>query len=97
MAAGDEEWNVAFSRAFAVYPSLERFACPNCGEHRIHMAFAGLPESGAASGVIWCSACLTGHWVSRSSIPDGAVVFALDDRGIRLSVAYPEVNRVRFV
>ncbi|MBO3736853.1 hypothetical protein [Actinoplanes flavus] len=69
-----DRWLDAYSAAYDTVPEPFEIACPQCGSKRLRLVFTGDPGSDVGYAHLWCDNCLYGIGVSRTIIPDGAVV-----------------------
>jgi hypothetical protein len=74
MMATYDEWLDAFSAAYDAVPGPLQDACPNCGHHSLRLVFTGDLEQLVGYGHFWCDNCLTGIGISRTTIPEEAVI-----------------------
>lgn len=74
MTATYDEWLDAFNVAYDAIPDAIDEACPNCGHHCLRLVFTGDLDGGAGYAHFWCDHCLLGIGLSRTVIPDHAVV-----------------------
>ncbi|RAK39825.1 hypothetical protein B0I29_104364 [Actinoplanes lutulentus] len=83
--ATSEQWWDTFRAACDAVPGPVDLACPNCGHQCLRLVFTGNLDRAVGYAQFWCDNCLQGIGISRTHIPDGAVV-----QDIRL----PEEERV---
>ncbi|GAA0449029.1 hypothetical protein Aca07nite_80240 [Actinoplanes capillaceus] len=69
-----DRWLDAYSVAYDTVHEPFEIPCPHCGSTRLRLVFTGNPESDVGYAHFWCDHCLYGIGVSRTVIPDGAVV-----------------------
>lgn len=69
-----DEWLDAYSAAYDATPGLRPAACPNCGQHILRLVFTGDLDRLIGYAHFWCDNCLTGIGISRTTIPDDAVI-----------------------
>ena len=74
MMATYDQWLDAYSDAYDVIPGPLVDACPNCGHRCLRLVFTGDPDRAVGYAHFWCDNCLQGIGISRTTIPDGAVV-----------------------
>lgn len=66
-----DQWLEAFSEVYSATPDV---ACPNCGRRLLRLVFTGDPDRMIGYAHFWCEHCLHGIGISRTEIPEGAVV-----------------------
>lgn len=69
-----DQWLDAYSAAYDMVPGALVVACPNCGRHCLRLVFTGDLERKVGYAHFWCDNCLQGIGISRTTIPDEAVV-----------------------
>ncbi|GAB1689449.1 hypothetical protein KRM28CT15_12520 [Krasilnikovia sp. M28-CT-15] len=74
MMATYDDWLDAYSAAYDAAPGPFSLLCPNCGRQSLRLVFTGDLERMVGYAHFWCDSCLQGIGVSRTSIPDEAVV-----------------------
>ena len=74
MTATYDEWLASFSTAYDTIPGPLDEACPNCGHHCLQLVFTGDPGGSIGYAHFWCNHCLQGIGISRTAIPDHAIV-----------------------
>jgi hypothetical protein len=74
MTATYDQWLDAFSTAYDAVPGPPGNACPNCGHHCLQLVFTGDLDGAIGYAHFWCNHCLQGIGISRTAIPDQAIV-----------------------
>ena len=69
-----DQWLDAFSAAYDLVPGPPAGACPNCGAHQLRLVFTGDLDRMVGYAHFWCDHCMQGIGISRTSIPDDAVI-----------------------
>jgi hypothetical protein len=69
-----DEWLDAYSEAYDLVPGTPTGACPHCGQRQLRLVFTGDPDRIVGYAHFWCDSCLHGIGVSRTTIPDGAIL-----------------------
>ncbi|MFC7531842.1 hypothetical protein [Actinoplanes sp. GCM10030250] len=69
-----DQWLDSYSAAYDAVPGPLDQPCPRCGNHRLRLVFTGDLERLIGYAHFWCDHCLHGIGVSRTAIPDGAVI-----------------------
>jgi hypothetical protein len=69
-----DQWLDAYSAAYDMVPGSLVDACPNCGHHRLRLVFTGDLDRMVGYAHFWCDYCLQGIGISRTTIPDDAVI-----------------------
>lgn len=89
-----EQWLDAYEVAYTAVRAPFEIPCPHCGQRQLQLVFTGEPGRDVGYGHFWCDHCLTGIGISRTLIPDGAVV-----QDIRLARAErtPRIPNFRIV
>ena len=79
MMAAREQWLSAYEIVYDAIPGDAHLPCPNCDHDSLHLVFTGDPERMIGYAGFWCGVCLQGIGISRTSIPDGAVMQNIHD------------------
>jgi hypothetical protein len=69
-----DQWLDAFSVAYDAVPGPVDEACPNYGHRRLCLVFTGDPDGAIGYAHFWCDHRLQGIGLSRTAIPDHAIV-----------------------
>lgn len=69
-----DQWLDAFSAAYDVVPDPVTAECPRCGQRCLRLVFTGDLDRQVGYAHFWCDNCLHGIGISRTTIPEGAVV-----------------------
>jgi hypothetical protein len=74
-----ENWKDAWSVVYEAIPADSHTPCPNCGSDALRIVFTADPHRDVGYAEFWCDNCLEGIGVSRTVIPEGAVVRNIHD------------------
>jgi hypothetical protein len=74
MTATRDDWLEAYSTAYDAPPGPIDLPCPNCGHRTLRLVFTGDRDQMVGYAHFWCDHCGTGIGISRTEIPDGAVI-----------------------
>ncbi|GAA2666567.1 hypothetical protein [Actinoplanes palleronii] len=69
-----DAWLDAYSAAYDTVPGPLLMPCPHCAHQCLQVVFTGDLDSMIGYAHFWCDHCLQGIGVSRTTIPEGAVV-----------------------
>lgn len=69
-----DQWLDAYSSAYDTVPEPSADACPNCGHRCLRLVFTGDLDRMVGYAHFWCDNCLQGIGISRTTIPDDAIV-----------------------
>ncbi|BAL86476.1 hypothetical protein AMIS_12560 [Actinoplanes missouriensis 431] len=74
MMATFDQWLDAYSDAYDMIPGPIDAACPNCGQQCLRLVFTSVPGRDVGYAHFWCDNCLQGIGVSRTLVPEHALV-----------------------
>lgn len=74
MMAAYDQWLDSYSAAYDTVPGPLLLPCPNCGHQCLQLVFTGDLDRMVGYAHFWCDRCLHGIGISRTAIPEHAVV-----------------------
>jgi hypothetical protein len=69
-----DAWLDAYGEAYDGLPGRSDLPCPNCGYRTLRLVFTARAGRPAGYAAFWCDTCLEGIHISRTAVPEGAVV-----------------------